>query len=223
MKNLKYYLSVCLLACSTMASAQFANSGSNSTIGTTTTSTAETWSGLRVSYKPITIEVDGDEEDMTGFSADYVFSYKLSEDTPIFLESGIGYQYASCDEDWLEITLHSLNIPLNIGYKHFFNEKVSIMPFVGINLKGNIAGTWKLGNEEIDMFDEDEIEEFAEYADLDADDLVWKRFQIGWQIGVGLNFNSFYAGVGFGGDLSKLAEESFEKLKTTSITVGLNF
>ena len=219
MKNLKYYLSVCLLACSTMASAQFANSGSNSTIGTTTTSTAETWSGLRVSYKPITMEMDDEEEDMTAFSIDYVFSFKLSETTPLFLETGIGYQYASWDESYdeesMEIMLHSLNIPLNVGYKHQFNNDISIMPFAGINLRGNLVGNMVY---EDDYYDEEE--EVDLFDDDDMDD-PWKRFQIGWQIGVGLNFNKFYAGISYGGDFSEIADEV--KLKSTSITVGLNF
>lgn len=218
MKNLKYYLSVCLLACSTMASAQFANSGSNSTIGTTT-NTAETWSGLRVSYKPITMEMDDEEEDMTAFSIDYVFSFKLSETTPLFLETGIGYQYASWDESYdeesMEIMLHSLNIPLNVGYKHQFNNDISIMPFAGINLRGNLVGNMVY---EDDYYDEEE--EVDLFDDDDMDD-PWKRFQIGWQIGVGLNFNKFYAGISYGGDFSEIADEV--KLKSTSITVGLNF
>lgn len=221
MKNLKYYLSVCLLACSTMASAQFANSGSNSTIGTTTNSTAETWSGLRVSYKPITMEIDDEEEDMTGFSIDYVFSFKLSETTPLFLETGIGYQYASWDESYddesMEIMLHSLNAPLNIGYKHQFNNDISIMPFAGINLRGNLVGSMvhELGDyydneeEEADLFDDDDMED------------PWKRFQLGWQIGIGLNFNKFYAGISYGGDFSEIAEDT--KLKNTSLTIGFNF
>lgn len=210
MKNLKFYLSVCLLACSTMVSAQFMNSGSKTSVSTTTGS-AETWQGLRVSYKPVTIDFDGSDEDATGFSADYVFSFKLSESTPLFLEAGIGYQYTGYDEDGLEITLHSLNVPLNIGYKHAFSDQISVMPFVGINLRGNLSGKATMDgyDEELDLFDDDDMED------------AWKRFQIGWQIGVGANFNKFYAGISYGGDLSELAEET--KLKATSVTIGFNF
>ena len=223
MKNLRYYLSVCLLICSTAVSAQLTNPSSESTVNKTTQS-SDTWRGLKVSYKPITLDYNGGDDALTGFSAEYVLSFKLSDTTPLFLESGLGYQYVTYEESAeaegvkikAELALHSLYVPFNLGYKHYFDEKFAIMPFIGLNLRGNISGEMTLSEDyygeeyDLDLFD-----------DNDMEDEAWNRFQIGWQIGIGLNISKFYAGISYGSDFNELYEDA--KLKTTSITLGINF
>lgn len=215
MKNLNYYLITCLLACSTIASAQSANPNTP-----TTGSSKEKWSGLRVSYKPITVECVGEDDDLTGISVDYTYSSILSENVPLFVEGGLGYQY-SYDEESEEgihakMVIHSLNIPLKLGYKHHLDEKIYLTPHVGLNLRGNLSGTVNVREEyygeevEIDIFDDKEM-----------GDAAFKRIQMGWQIGIGLNLGKIYAGVSYGGDFNEIAEDS--KFNTTSITLGINF
>ena len=52
-------------------------------------------------------------------------------------------------------------------------------------------------------------------------DSQWKRFQMGWQIGIGLNYNQLYVGIGYGKDFTELCKKV--KTSTTSITLGYNF
>lgn len=223
MKNLKYYLSACLLTCSTVVFAQFTNTISESTVNETE-SASNTWAGLRASYKPITIDYNGGDDDLTGFSAEYIFSFKLSDTAPLFLESGLGYQYATYEESEeaegikvkAELALHSLYVPFNLGYKHSFDKKFTIMPFIGLNLRGNVSGEITLSeNYYGEKYDLDV------FKDNDMEDEAWNRFQIGWQIGIGLNINKFYAGISYGSDFNELYEDA--KFKTTSITLGFNF
>jgi opacity protein-like surface antigen len=173
------------------------------------------------------IEMDDLKKDMTGFSAGFVKGFSLSSQSPIFAEIGANFQYLKSNllnEDYggdrlkLDLNMYSVNIPLNIGYKYAINEGFSIFPYAGISARGNISGKLvaSLGSEEesVDIFDKDEME--------DLEFKTFKRLQIGWQIGFGVNFNRLYLSASYGGDFNEVAEEL--KLSTApSITLGINF
>lgn len=69
-----------------------------------------------------------------------------------------------------------------------------------------------MGREESNLFDKKETG--------NKDD-TWKRFQMGWQLGVGLYYNQLYVGVGYGKDITELCKKT--KIGTTSITLGYSF
>ena len=52
-------------------------------------------------------------------------------------------------------------------------------------------------------------------------DNQWKRFQMGWQVGVGLTYNSLYVGVGYAKDFMELCRKT--KVGTATITLGYTF
>ena len=219
MKKLRCHLSICLIICSTVAFAQSANTIPES-IEKDTNPVFYTWTGLRVSYKPIILDYSEGHNDLTGFSAECVFSFNLSDNVPLFLECGFGYQYATYEENEkgikAELVLHTSYAPFNIGYKYHFDKKNAIIPFIGLILRRNIVGEITLSENyygekyDLDVFDDDDMEDEA-----------WNRFQIGWQIGIGLNINKFYAGISCGSDFNELYEDA--KFKTASITLGFNF
>lgn len=253
MKTMKLYLSACLLAMATTVSAQFANSNTSTSRNMDTNG----WSRISLSYNPIKIVTDyeeADDQNATGFSLGYTKGFSITKSLPLFVEVGINGLYAfntidAEDDDLLDYiqeqgydverktALFSLNIPINLAYKFSINDKFSIMPYLGINLKGNIIGKNKFklnssledtyydnekefwedfedefGKKDVNMFDKDEV---------GSKDATWKRFQMGWQIGVGLNYDKLYVGVGYGKDFTELCKKT--KIATTSITLGYNF
>lgn len=217
MKSLKLYVSACLLACSTMASAQFvtgANTNNTTQQSSTTAVVTEkndnSWGGLKFSYKPVTWDFDGEEEDGTAFSLEFIGGSQISKDAPVCFEWGIGYQYTGYDDDGLTLSLHSMNIPLVVGYDFDLSKNVSIMPYAGIDMKVNLGGSIEMdGYDEIDPFDDDDWEE------------TWSRFLIGWKIGADVNLGDFFMGVSYGSDFNEIQENI--KLSTTSISVGFKF
>lgn len=259
MKTMKFCLAVCLLALTGTASAQFANSNASSVSSTTRNTDTNGWSRISVSYNPIKIVSDyenADDQNATGFSIGYTKGFSIAKEFPLFVEVGINGLYAfnsidaeddnnlkSLKKQGFDVerktTLFSLNIPVNLAYKFTINNSaLSIVPYLGINLKGNIIGKAKLkltsdlensvydsekefweafeengyGKEDTNMFDK---------KDTGGKDYTWKRFQMGWQIGVGLNYNQLYVGIGYGKDLTELCKKT--KIGTTSITLGYNF
>ena len=253
-KKILFFAAMSLIACN--VSAQFANTNSsNVNVSNNKVVNTTEWQRVYISYNPMNMIVDlSDADDMSfnGFSIGYAKGFSVSNDMPLFIETGAHATYGtntldSEDLESLEInnykleqktTILNLNIPVNLAYKFSVeSKKLSIIPYVGINFKGNIIGKSKLNL--VDGLDSDDITEkkFWEYAedsygikqeknnfdkkDTGSKDSQWKRFQMGWQIGVGINYNKLYVGVSYGKDITELCKKT--KLSTTSITLGYNF
>jgi len=200
----------CLLGIASTASAQFVNT-SSSPSSMSTSSEATSWSGLRVSYHPVSINAEGGGDiSFSGASIGYVKSYGVSSSTPLFIETGLSASWIGGEVKNTDVKLNmfSLNAPVNFGYQFAFGENNAIFPYVGLTFRGNIVGTLKEDGESINVFDDDDMGE------------AWKRFQIGWQIGVGANFNTFFVGASYGTDFSEIMEGG--KVAMPSLTIGFN-
>lgn len=171
----------------------------------------------------------------TGGNIQYAFKSLDNED----LED-IGFKNEDIPyETKMTISTLNLKIPVNLAYKLSLGD-VSIIPYVGINFKINLLAKAKYSLEDSDdlnsIYDsEDEywesLEEredrniqnlnFFDKKDIEDKDSRWKRFQMGWQIGVGLDYNKLHVGIGYGKDLMELYKKT--KTSAVSITLGYNF
>lgn len=223
-----------MLAVATSASAQFAQTGnaSNSVVDT------ENYDRITLSFNPQTISPDYDGADsysMTGISLGYTHGFSISKSHPLFVEVGARLNYSFKSEDGkiyyycyeceeieseegtAKYSYMSLAVPVNIAYK-FAVGNVFITPFTGITLKANILSTtsYELDDSDIDLedvnnFDKDDV----------GKDGQWKRFQIGWQIGAGVDIKDYYVGLHYGLDFSELAKKV--NSSNWAITIGYNF
>ena len=210
MKRIKFFMVACLLGIASTVSAQFVNTSSSGS-SMSNNSEATSWSGLRVSYHPVSFNGDGPDFSFNGASIGYVKSFGVSSSAPLFIETGLSVSWVGGEvkDSDVKLNMFSLNAPVNFGYKFAFGENNAIFPYVGLTFRGNIVGTLKYDDESINVFD-----------DGDMDDDAWKRFQIGWQIGVGANFNTFFVGASYGTDFSEIMEGG--KVAMPSLTIGLN-
>ena len=210
MKRIKFFMVACLLGIASTVSAQFVNT-SSSRSSMSNNSEATSWSGLRVSYHPVSFNGDGPDFSFNGASIGYVKSFGVSSSAPLFIETGLSVSWVGGEvkDSDVKLNMFSLNAPVNFGYKFAFGENNAIFPYVGLTFRGNIVGTLKYDDESINVFD-----------DGDMDDDAWKRFQIGWQIGVGANFNTFFVGASYGTDFSEIMEGG--KVAMPSFTIGFN-
>ena len=266
MKTIKLFLAASLILITNAASAQFANSNT-STSGTMPQSSSRNvdtngWQRISLSYNPLKITSDkSDVEDIngTGIAFEYTKGISIAKEFPIFLEIGVNamYSFYKVDEDEkgkdytlrdgtkaeLKYTHLALKVPVNLAYKFSLsNKNISIIPYVGINFKGNLLG--KAKHKLVDDLDEETTEKefWQDYEENYAEeygisgreesnlfdkketgnkDATWKRFQMGWQLGVGLYYNQLYVGVGYGKDITELCKKT--KIGTTSITLGYSF
>lgn len=155
------------------------------------------------------------------------------------LEDDGDYEVAEDIDPEFKTKMLSFKIPVNLTYNWSLpGGKVDLAPFVGLNFRLNVMGKQKfeLNAEDDEYNDEEYMDEWLEgYGlgttsnanlfdkdDMGSKDYTWKRFQVGWQIGVNARFNdSFLLGVSYGTDFSELYKKA--KIKTTSITLGYCF
>lgn len=202
----------------------------------------ETGIGLQYSFKNENITNISEEDADSYFDNDLINGFTKAMN--YFLNSPYMYKYdeddlkSICDPE-MKFYMFSAKVPINLVYNwQLPNSNISIAPFAGITLRYNFYGKeefkynwnsdfemyWKkvygkqgferdYGDKESNIFDKD---------DMGSSDATWKRFQIGWQIGVNARFsNQFLVGVSYGSDFSEIYKKA--KINTTSITLGYCF
>lgn len=222
----KYFLTLALMACLALgAAAQDENEG---------------WGTLTLEWNPMTYHYTGkiahndyyyydDDYDynMNGFSIGYTRAFPLTQSVPLFLEPGLLAQFTYWSDtesgnSWEEtkkIMVASLKAPVNLLYKFTFpNSSIALMPFAGITVRGNLWGEYKedwvedheSGSSSVNIFDKKKM----------GKDDVFKRVQVGWQIGVKARFGEkFIVGGSYGTDFNEISKKY--KMHTGTLMVGL--
>jgi len=168
------------------------------------------------------------------------FGEKDENDDEVFPGNNLAYGAGNMKFSYL-----SLSVPVNLAYKISIpNSEVSITPFVGVTLKYNILAKTKYKFDKDEDADEDDYYyPYSGYAypyddedgyndgkDKDVDlfdkkdvskNSQWNRFQVGWQIGAGLNYKALYVGFHYGSDFGEI----YKKAKTANwgLSLGYNF
>ncbi len=162
----------------------------------------------------------------------------------VYASTTLDYEDLGLTEDLLEqkVQVAALNVPVSLGYKLSFSKQTSLTPFVGVNIRGMLLGKGKYSIADQSILDQLQGAGYSEsdfWAEMEADygmkqeqnmfdkddmgskDATWKRLQIGWQIGVGLNYKHLYIGLAYGKDFSELYKKC--KVSFTTVSLGYNF
>lgn len=217
------------MAVSSVAFAQFSTGGSSKS----SSASADALKGydmVTLSYTNSPLNPKhGDDISMNGFSLGYTHGFSISSTHPIFIETGViltavfhSDSESEYDDDYdYSVSIfeqnYSLSVPVNFAWKFAINDKFSVKPFVGFNFKGNLYGSTKAS---VSYDGEDETVNWYDKDDM-GDDGVFKRFQMGWHIGAGLQYSSFYLGLNYGTDFIKIHKNISSS--TFDLSVGLCF
>lgn len=192
-----------------------------------------------------------DAMSLNGVGFEYTHGFNVSKTLPMFIEAGIKAQvgvgsvsdYDKEDECEyiLKVQQLSFSVPVNYTYRFAIGDNISIAPYLGINFKIHAVGRQKNW---INFDDEDEQEYFEDYLDRNEDeakyfewndifskkdmgskDDTWNRFQMGWQIGIGLNVKAFYVGIQYGTDFIPAYKYKKYAINTGNLAlkIGYNF
>lgn len=164
-----------------------------------------------------------DNTSLNGVGIDYIHGFSLSSTTPIYIETGakVNFGFKSESEKFMgekisaKINMYTLNVPVNFVYSFNITDNFSIKPYAGLDFKLHLAGTmkasYKSGNtkieESVNLFSKDEMDD------------PWNRFQMGWHIGVGFQYNSIYLGISWGTDFIK----PFDDYRSANLSVALGY
>ncbi len=155
-------------------------------------------------------------ENDKGFHFGLHHGVSLSKGTPIYFEYGIDGQMAFHRESSLTEKVMSLAIPGQYSCV-LGNEKCSVQPFAGIHMKYNVLAKLTEDNSgaALDYFNREMMEQLG----LEP----FNRFQLGFQVGAGLNINECYLGYEFRRDITCLQVDSKMKCSSHMITFGITY
>lgn len=223
MKTIKLLLGIVLLALGSTAKAQFANSTTaagtrQKSLATMVTNDCSNYNRFNFSYSTLKLSEFGLEDTYPGFRFGWTGGYSVVETVPFFLETGVDFSFNTkvLEEDKYskeKSTTASLIVPLQLAYKLSFQNGAYISPYTGFHFKVNV-----LGKDTETSYHYDETES---YNWFDEDYGSYRRFQMGWRIGGNIGYKAFNFNVGYMLDFIPLCKEGGEKIKTSSVHVGI--
>ncbi|MCM1070983.1 MAG: porin family protein [[Clostridium] fimetarium] len=241
MKAVKILMMAGALAIATPAFAQFSNAsaGARSTGGSSMVKDTNPYDRLSISYQNEKYSIDrknADDYSTNGIAIDYLHGFSVSKTLPIFIETGIGANFGfyndsetfdegSTYEYEHKISTKTINlaIPVNVAYKFGINNDFAITPYLGLNFKLNVFSETTNKRE---YADEDVQEDYGStHTNNNFDkkdvgkDYTWNRFQLGWHIGVGIDYKALYVGLTYGTDFMEIAK----KVNTSTFKIGVGF
>jgi len=165
---------------------------------------------------------------LNGFGIDYIHGFHISESLPLFLETGLNFNYnfgskdlIDEDDDTFTLKMQDMNfqVPVNVAWRFGITEDLSIAPYVGLNFKLHLMSRMK---GEYDGADTEWIDVFSDSdEDMGDKDETWNRFQMGWHVGVGFQYQPLYLGVQYGTDFIAAYSHDFDGYKPKVSTGNL--
>ena len=176
----------------------------------------EIYYGLRLGLNITSLSSDIVEMDLnswTGLAVGGVIGYRLTDNAPIWLESGLWYSEKGGKTTYLgdKVTcrLSYLQIPFVCKYSLGVADDLSIQPFLGGFFAIGVGG---------------KVKEYAIRESHSSFDDV-NRFDAGLRVGCGAEFRMVYAELGFDFGLANISKNDFASTHTRNffINVGVNF
>lgn len=161
---------------------------------------------IALSYRNVNLSSGGANFNLNGGSFDYIHGFGVTRSLPIYVETGASAAFTTKDTGSGSYAGYmTIDVPVNCAYIFYIpNSEISISPFLGLNFKGNIIGTNDVASDTQEWYDEGN----------------YRRFQLGWNIGAGMNYKKFYVGLSYGTDFVQIAKKV--NCGTFKLSLGLN-
>jgi hypothetical protein len=164
---------------------------------------------------------DLDTDAKVGMTLGGVVGLRVSQSTPLFLESGLYYtERGAKDGGAKDVGYSNLEIPLLIKYGIKATDDIAILPFVGPYFARACWGKTKqpkldgTGSEKVGSFDEKK----AVTGGL-------KRLNMGFKVGCAAEYNKLYLEVGYQFGVSNIAKADDLTIRSNAFfaNFGVNF
>ena len=200
----KFFLSI---VAALLAVPTFAQIGS----GGFSVSETSVYYGVRLGMNISTITgkyIDADSK--VGMTLGGVLGLRVSETTPVFLESGLYYSGRGAKD----LNLNYLELPILIKYGIQATDNIALLPFIGPYFSLGISGKYKYTDATGNKVKESSYD--------------WvKRTDMGFKVGCGLEYNMLYAEAGYQFGVTDIAKDNHTDdaahTGNVFINIGVNF
>ncbi|MBQ7511023.1 MAG: PorT family protein [Prevotella sp.] len=153
-------------------------------------------------------DISSDWGAKAGFNFGGVVGMRLSDATPIFLESGLYYTERGAKDGDAKIGLTYLEIPLLIKYGIQATDDIAVLPYIGPAVGLGIAGKIKPGS----------VSSFGS-------DGGFNRPDVGIKLGCGAEYNHLYLEAGYQFGMANIADSDDDTVHGNAFFVnfGVNF
>jgi len=172
--------------------------------------------GVRIGFNAAHVGGDFDLDSRVGMTLGGVLGLRVSNSVPLFLESGLYYAQKGGKKNDLKVGLHYLEIPVLIKYG-IKVEQVAILPFFGPYFGFGIAGKTKY---------EPANYEHSSFSDKgEAYGAGFKRFDMGFKLGCGVEYNMLYGELGYEFGVTDISDINNYEGRNGNffMNVGINF
>lgn len=139
--------------------------------------------GIRLGMNISTLTGDIDMGSKVGLNVAPIIGLRVSDTTPVFLESGLYFSGLGAKKGKSSIALNYLEIPVLIKYGIQATDDIAILPYLGPTFRyGLFGGKWKTeGEGKVNSFGGDRF----------------KRADMGIKLGCGAEYNKLYLELGY--------------------------
>lgn len=169
--------------------------------------------GVRLGMTVANLSGDIDSDSKAGMTLAGVVGLRVSDSTPVFLESGLYYTERGAKD----IGYSNLEIPLLIKYGFKATEDIAVLPFVGPYFSRACWGKYKFTDEDgktvkVGTFDEDK------WVGLN-------RLNMGFKLGCGAEYNKLYLEVGYQIGVTNISKKDDHTIRSNAFfaNFGVNF
>lgn len=121
-----------------------------------------------------------------------VIGLRVSNSTPVFLESGLYYTERGGKDGKYQVNYTNLEVPVLIKYGVKATDDIALLPFFGPYFAQAVAGKTKQLN-----WETGEVEKVGTFDEKKAHTGGLKRFNMGFKLGCGVEYNKLYLEVGY--------------------------
>lgn len=200
----KFFLSIVAALLAVPALAQLSSGGFS-------VSQSNLYYGVRLGMNIATVTGDFvDVNRKAGLTLGGVIGLKLSDSTPIFLESGLYFAQRGGKKDDVTVTASYLEIPILLKYGIEMNDNISLLPFIGPYFSLGVGGSYKY----VDLLGD--IQKEGVYKNL------LRRPDMGIKVGLGFEYNMIYLEGGYQFGIANVAKDNPQDLTAHTGNVFLN-
>ena len=149
-----------------------------------------------------------------------VVGLRVSNNTPLFLESGVYYTERGGKKDKFQVSYNNLEFPILIKYGIKATDDIALLPFVGPYFSYAIGGKTK------QLFDQsgnpvEKVQKVGTFDEKKAYTGGLKRANMGFKLGCGVEYNKLYLELGYQFGVTNISK--LDDMSTRSNAFFANF